>query len=149
FFAISGVLPLPRALDAIRGSIRRSFGKKSESIVTSNLAAVDAALARLREVEIPPAAGSELPRRGPVPDEAPSFVQRVIGSIVAGRGDLLPVSAFPPDGTFPTGTARWEKRNIALEIPVWAESLCIQCNKCALVCPHAAVRVKAYPRSAL
>jgi pyruvate-ferredoxin/flavodoxin oxidoreductase len=149
FFALSGVLPLERAIDAIRDSIRRTYGKKSERLVTANLAAVDAALDHLHEVTVPAAATSPWSRRPIVPPDAPGFVRRVTAEILAGRGDLLPVSALPVDGTFPAGTARFEKRNIALEIPVWDPAWCIQCNKCAFVCPHTAIRVKAYPEGAL
>jgi pyruvate-ferredoxin/flavodoxin oxidoreductase len=151
FFALSRVLPLEEALAAIKDSIRRTYGKKSDQMVAMNLKAVDAALDRLREVPLAPArAGvAAAPRRDPVPAAAPDFVRRVLAEIVAGRGDSLPVSALPVDGTFPTGTARWEKRNIALEIPEWDTRWCIQCNKCALVCPHTAIRVKAYPVAAL
>jgi pyruvate-ferredoxin/flavodoxin oxidoreductase len=149
FFAISGVLPPGRATAAIKESISKTYGKKSDRLVAMNLAAVDGALSGLCEVAIPKAATSALTRRNPVPKEAPDFVQRVTAEIIAGRGDLLPVSAMPVDGSFPTGTARWEKRNIALEIPAWDEPWCIQCNKCAIVCPHAAIRVKAYPAETL
>src|SRR5262249_35299938 len=109
-----------------------------------NFEAVDATLAHLHEVAVPasPTASRHLPPI--VPDAAPDFVKRVTALMLANKGDLLPVSAFPVDGTWPTGTAKWEKRNIASEIPVWDEALCIQCNKCALVCPHAAIRVKVY-----
>ncbi len=149
FFAISGVIPPERATAAIKESIAKTYGKKSERLVAMNVAAVDGALSGLREVAIPKVAASTLTRRAAVPKEAPDFVQRVTAEIIAGRGDLLPVSAMPVDGSFPTGTARWEKRNIALEIPAWDEPWCIQCNKCAIVCPHAAIRVKAYPAEAL
>jgi len=150
FFALSRVLPPEAAIEAIKDSIRKTYGRKSEQLVAMNLAAVDAALEHLHEVPVPPAeAGAAAPRRDPVPAAAPDFVRRVLGEIIAGRGDLLPVSAFPVDGTFPSGTARWEKRNIALEVPAWDEAWCIQCNKCALVCPHTAIRVKAYPEAAL
>jgi pyruvate-ferredoxin/flavodoxin oxidoreductase len=150
FFALSRVLPLEAALAAVRDSIKKTYGRKSEQIVGMNLRAVDRSLEHLHEVPIPTAAGeTSAPRRAPMPPEAPDFVRRVLGEIAAGRGDLLPVSALPVDGTFPTGTARWEKRNIALEIPAWDAAWCIQCNKCALVCPHTAIRVKAYPATAL
>jgi pyruvate-ferredoxin/flavodoxin oxidoreductase len=150
FFALSRVLPLEQALDAIKESIRKTYGRKSEQMVEMNLRAVDGTLERLGEVPVPPAAdAAAAPRRAPVPRTAPDFVRRVLGTILAGGGDALPVSAFPVDGTFPTGTARWEKRNIALEIPEWDTQWCIQCNKCAIVCPHAAIRVKAYPPGSL
>jgi len=144
FFAISGVLPRDEAIARIKDAIRKTYGRKGEELVERNFAAVDAALANLFEVAVPASASAARRRPPPVDPAAPDFVQRVTGAILAGKGDLLPVSAFPPDGTWPTGTAKWEKRNIALEIPVWDTSLCIQCNKCALLCPHAAIRAKVY-----
>ena len=149
FFALADIMPFDRAVAAIKESIAKTYGRKSAQLVTMNQAAVDAALPALREVTVPSAAGNGHDLRPPVPAAAPDFVQRVTAQILAGRGDLLPVSALPVDGTFPVGTARWEKRNIATEIPIWDERWCIQCNKCAIVCPHAAIRVKAYPRTAL
>jgi len=144
FFAISGVLPRDEALAHVKRSIEKTYARKGPDVVRRNLDAVDAALSRLQRVELPAAASARRMRPPPVPEQAPEFVQRVTAVMLAGQGDLLPVSAFPPDGTWPTGTARWEKRNLALEIPVWDEELCIQCNKCALVCPHAAIRAKVY-----
>ena len=149
FFALAKIMPLEQAVAAIKESIVKTYGRKSRQLVEMNQAAVDAALPALHEVAVPSAAGSGRSLRPPVPAAAPGFVQRVTAQILAGRGDLLPVSALPVDGTFPVGTARWEKRNIADEIPIWDERWCIQCNKCAIVCPHAAIRVKAYPRTAL
>ena len=149
FFALAEIMPFDRAAAAIKESIARTYGRKSAQLVTMNQAAVDAALPALREVRVPSEAGNGRGLRPPVPAAAPGFVQRVTAQILAGRGDLLPVSALPVDGTFPVGTARWEKRGIATEIPIWDERWCIQCNKCAIVCPHAAIRVKAYPRTAL
>jgi len=149
FFAISGVLPREQAIAHIKHTIETTYKKRGDAVVQRNFAAVDATLAHLSEVSVPasPTAARHLPPL--VPDAAPDFVKRVTAVMLANRGDLLPVSAFPVDGTWPTGTAKWEKRNIATEIPVWDEGLCIQCNKCALVCPHAAIRVKLYPTSAL
>ncbi len=144
FFAISGVLPREEAIAEIKKSIEKTYGKKGADIVRMNFEAVDMTLANLFEVKVPAAATSKLRRPPIVPQEAPDFVQKVTAVMLANKGDLLPVSAFPVDGTFASGTARWEKRNIALEIPVWDEKLCIQCNKCALVCPHAAIRAKVY-----
>jgi len=144
FFALADVLPIDEAIAAIKQAIVDTYGHKGGSIVERNLAAIDAALANLHEVPVPADATAERRQPPPVPREAPDFVQRVTAVMLAGDGDRLPVSAFPPDGTWPTGTARWEKRNIALEIPAWDPSICIQCNKCALVCPHAAVRAKVY-----
>jgi pyruvate-ferredoxin/flavodoxin oxidoreductase len=149
FFALSGALPIPRAIDAIKETIRKTYARKSARLVAMNLAAVDAALQHLHQVPVPAAATSGRSRRPAVAAAAPDFVRRVTAEILAGRGDSLPVSALPVDGTFPIGTARWEKRNLALEIPAWDPALCIQCNKCALVCPHAAIQVKAYPVAAL
>jgi pyruvate-ferredoxin/flavodoxin oxidoreductase len=142
FFAISGVLPKDEAIAAIKGAIVKTYGKRGESVVQKNFAAVDGALDRLHEVKIPRQATSTFDVRPPVPREAPDFVQKVTAEIIAGRGDLLPVSALPDDGTYPSGTTQWERRNIALEIPVLDESLCIQCGKCVLVCPHAVIRAK-------
>ena len=144
FFAISGVLPRDEAIAKIKDSIRKTYARKGESVVQSNIAAVDATLAQLHAVTLPGRTASARPRPPIVAAEAPDFVQRVTATMLAGKGDLLPVSAFPVDGTWPLGTARWEKRNIAQEIPVWDTELCIQCNKCALVCPHAAIRAKVY-----
>jgi pyruvate-ferredoxin/flavodoxin oxidoreductase len=143
FFALSRVLPLPRALAAIKASIEKTYGKKGIEVVRRNLAAVDATLARLTKLVVVET-GPSRPRRMPVPREAPEFVQRVSAAMIAGRGDLLPVSAFTPDGTWPSATTRWEKRAIAAEIPLWERDLCIQCNKCVLACPHAAIRAKVF-----
>ncbi len=144
FFAVSGVLPRERAIEAIKDSIKKTYGKKGDEVVQRNFSAVDRALANMFEVKVPATASSTIVKPPAVPDVAPQFVKNVIAPIIAGEGDTLPVSALPVDGTFPVGTAKWEKRNIALEIPVWEPDLCIQCNKCALVCPHAAIRVKVY-----
>jgi pyruvate-ferredoxin/flavodoxin oxidoreductase len=149
FFAISGVLPREEAIAAIKQSIEKTYGKKGAEVVKRNFAAVDQTLANL--FPVPPETRVTATRGRPpqVPPEAPPFVQRVTAMMAQNQGDLLPVSAFPVDGTWPTGTARWEKRNLAVEIPVWDERICIQCNKCALVCPHAAIRAKVVPDSAL
>jgi pyruvate-ferredoxin/flavodoxin oxidoreductase len=149
FFAISGVLPRDEAIQAIKDAIKKTYGGKGEDVVKKNWAAVDATLANLHEVEVPGRATSTVEMPPPVSPEAPEFVRNVLGEIIAGRGDQIPVSAMPNDGTFPTNTAQWEKRNVALEIPVWDEELCIQCGKCAIVCPHAAIRLKAYDREHL
>jgi len=149
FFAISGVLPKDEAIGAIKDAIRKTYGKKGEDVVQMNFAAVDQTLKNLHEVKVPDKATSSIELPPPVPPEAPEFVQKVTAEIIAGRGDELPVSAFPVDGTFPSGTTQWEKRNIALEIPVWDPEVCIQCGKCAMVCPHAAIRIKVYPEEYL
>ncbi|MFC1673682.1 pyruvate:ferredoxin (flavodoxin) oxidoreductase [Pseudomonadota bacterium] len=142
FFGLSGVLEHDEAIAQIKDAIEKSYGKKGRKIVEMNMVAVDAALAHLFEVEVPANASSDFDLPPIVSPNAPDFVKNVSAEMLAGRGDLLPVSAFPMDGTWPTGTAKWEKRNLAAEIPVWEEGLCIQCNKCALVCPHAAIRMK-------
>jgi pyruvate-ferredoxin/flavodoxin oxidoreductase len=144
FFAISGILPRDEAIAAIKHAIEKTYGKRGETIVQKNYAAVDQALSNLYEVKVPERVTSSFDLRPPVPEEAPEFVQKVLAKIIAGEGDDLPVSSMPIDGTFPTATAQWEKRNIALEIPVWDEEICIQCGKCMLVCPHAVVRSKIY-----
>ena len=144
FFAISGVLPRDEAIAGIKHAIEKTYGKRGESVVRKNFAAVDAALDALLEVKVPATVSSRTEMRPPVPAAAPEFVQKVLGPIIAGEGDNLPVSAMPVDGTFPTGTAAWEKRNIALEIPEWDKDLCIQCGKCVMVCPHAVIRAKIY-----
>jgi pyruvate-ferredoxin/flavodoxin oxidoreductase len=142
FFAISGVLPREEAITKIKESIRKTYGKRGEPIVRQNFAAVDAALAHLHEVTIPAEASSTTDLPPAVSAAAPEFVQHVTAEMIAGRGDRLPVSAFPLDGTYPVGTAQWEKRNIAQEVPVWEPDLCIECGKCMLVCPHATIRAK-------
>ncbi|MGQ9490589.1 MAG: pyruvate:ferredoxin (flavodoxin) oxidoreductase [Anaerolineae bacterium] len=149
FFAISGVLPRDEAIAKIKESIRKTYGRRGEAVVQQNFAAVDHTLSHLYEVKYPNAVTSAITMPPIVPEEAPEFVKTVTAKIMAGEGDSLPVSAFPPDGTWPAATTQWEKRNIALEIPVWDPSVCIQCGKCAFVCPHAAIRTKVYPPEAL
>jgi pyruvate-ferredoxin/flavodoxin oxidoreductase len=149
FFAISGVLPRDEAIDAIKDSIQKTYGSKGEAVVTMNFKAVDETLAHLYEVEIPKSISSPVEALKMVPDQAPEFVRTVTAKMLSGKGDDLPVSAFPVDGTWPTATTQWEKRNIALEIPVWDEEICIQCNKCSLVCPHGVIRMKIYDQSLL
>jgi pyruvate-ferredoxin/flavodoxin oxidoreductase len=144
FFAISGVLPRDEAIESIKYSIQKTYGAKGEEVVRKNFLAVEQTLANLYEVKVPKQATSSFDRPPVVALEAPAFVQNVVAPIMAARGDSLPVSLFPVDGTFPTGTCQWEKRNIALEIPAWDPDVCIQCGKCAIVCPHASVRIKAY-----
>ncbi|HEX7572206.1 MAG TPA: pyruvate:ferredoxin (flavodoxin) oxidoreductase, partial [Bacteroidota bacterium] len=144
FFAISGVLPREAAIEAIKNSIKKTYGKKGDQIVQQNFAAVDQTLANLFEVNVPSKVTSTIAMPPLVSPKAPAFVKEVTAEIMGGFGDLIPVSKMPVDGTYPTGTARWEKRNIALEIPVWDQPVCIQCNKCAMVCPHATIRVKVF-----
>ncbi len=144
FFAISGVLPKDEAIEQIKHSIEKTYGKRGEAVVAKNFAAVDATLEHLHEVKVPAKVTSTIEMRRAVPVQAPEFVQDVTAVIVAGLGDQLPVSKMPVDGTFPTGTAQWEKRNIALEIPVWDTEVCIQCGKCVMVCPHSVIRAKVY-----
>ncbi len=170
FFAISGILPKEEAIAQIKQSIKKTYSKRGEAVVQRNYRAVDETLVHLYEVKVPVGVGAGqtpgvsavgiaqqrspiplpmLTRRPPVPAEAPEFVRKVLGPMIAGDGDALPVSALPVDGTYPSGTARWEKRNIALEMPVWEPDLCIQCGKCVMVCPHAVIRQKVYDASEL
>jgi pyruvate-ferredoxin/flavodoxin oxidoreductase len=149
FFKLSNVIDFEAAVGEIKRTIRATYGRKGDEIVRRNLLAVDSAIEHLHEVTIPSAVGSTRNRPSTVSPEAPDFVQRVTALMLADQGDLLPVSAFPPDGTWATGTSRWEKRNIATEIPIWEPDVCIQCNKCALVCPHAAIRTKVYEPESL
>ncbi|MFN2290265.1 MAG: pyruvate:ferredoxin (flavodoxin) oxidoreductase [Anaerolineae bacterium] len=144
FFALSGVLPRDQAIQAIKDAIEKTYGKRGEAVVKKNFAAVDMTLANLFRVEVMDAITSDIEMPPVVPPEAPEFVQKVTAEIMARRGDLLPVSALPIDGTYPSGTTQWEKRNIALEIPVWEPDICIQCAKCAIACPHATIRFKIY-----
>ncbi len=144
FFAISGVLPRDEAIAQIKKAIKKTYGKRGEVVVEKNFAAVDRALAHLEKVTLPSAASSEFDLIPSISSKAPAFVRDVLGQIAAGQGDLLPVSAIPAGGAFPTGTAQWEKRNIAQFIPVWDKDLCIQCGKCVMVCPHAVIRAKVY-----
>jgi pyruvate-ferredoxin/flavodoxin oxidoreductase len=149
FFAISGALPRDEAIAQIKKAIEKSYGKKGHEVVARNFAVVDQAVEHLHRIEVPPAATAARRRPPIVADGAPDFVKRVTAVMLANKGDLLPVSAFPVDGTWPVGTSKWEKRNIAVEMPVWDPAVCIQCNKCALVCPHAAIRAKVYEPSGL
>ena len=149
FFALSDVIPKEEALDSIKRFIKKSYGSRGESVVKKNFDAVDRALENLHEVNVPGRITSKFDIRPTVSPEAPEFVKKVTARMMEGRGDDLPTSAFAPDGTFPTGTAQWEKRNIALEIPVWDPQVCIQCGKCVLVCPHAVIRAKAFDEKLL
>ena len=149
FFAISGILPRDEAIDQIKKSIEKTYGRKGADVVQKNFEAVDHTLAHLFEVQVPEKVNASWSRPPIVSTEAPDFVQRVTALMLSNKGDMLPVSAFPVDGTWPTNTSRWEKRAIALEIPAWDSSICIQCNKCAMVCPHAAIRPKYYDPACL
>ncbi len=144
FFELSGILPPEEAIAAIKRQIEKAYGKRGETVLRRNRDAVDNSIAALRRLEVPVESTSSLRRRRAVPEAAPDFVQRVTAMMMEGRGDLLPVSALPVDGTFPTSTTQWEKRSIAAEIPIWDADICIDCGRCALVCPHAAIRMKAF-----
>jgi pyruvate-ferredoxin/flavodoxin oxidoreductase len=149
FFAISSVLPLKCVIDAIKNSIRKTYARKGDEVVEVNLRAVDETLAHLYEVSVPDAVVPVTSRSDGEIKHAPEFVRKVLGEIMAGRGDRVPVSALPNDGTYPTGTSRWEKRNLASEIPVWDPAVCIQCGKCVMVCPHSVIRSKVYEAAVL
>ncbi len=149
FFAISGVLPRDEAVAKIKGSIQKTYGKKGEEVVKKNFQAVDETLANLHEVPIPDRVTAERGRPPIVSHKAPELVRNVTAPMMVEKGDALPVSAMPVDGTWPVGTTRWEKRNIGLEIPVWDPAVCIQCGKCSFVCPHGTIRTKAYETGVL
>ena len=149
FFKISNIIPLEKAVEAIKDAIQKSYGKKGEKIVAMNNAAVDGALARVYEVKVPAKVTSKIKMPPVVPDDAPEFVKNVTAEIMALRGDKLPTSKMPADGKLPTGTTQYEKRNIAVNIPVWEPDICIQCGTCSLVCPHATIRIKAYDKKYL
>lgn len=149
FFAISNILPREEAIAKIKEAIYETYWKKGEAVLQKNYEAVDKTLINLYEVDYTHAVIGNLPFDNSLPDSAPSFVRDVLGKIMAGNGDDLPVSAFPTDGSFPSGTTKWEKRNIADAVPVWDTSLCTQCNKCVLICPHAAIRAKVYNKDIL
>ena len=144
FFAVSGVLPQDEAIARIKEAVVKTYGKKSRRIIDVNHRAIDATLEELHELDVPTSVASKIQLRTVVPDDAPEFVQKVTGEIIAGRGDLIPVSLLPEDGTYPVGTAAYEKRDIALEIPRWEEDLCTHCGKCVFVCPHSVIRSKAF-----
>jgi pyruvate-ferredoxin/flavodoxin oxidoreductase len=144
FFSISGVLPPEQAIEALKKAIKKSYGNKGEEVVKMNFRAVDAAVNALREVKVPAKPAGKVKLRPVVAGDAPEFVRNVTAKIMSFNGDDLPVSAMPCDGTWPTGTTKYEKRNIAVEIPVWESDRCIQCGQCSLVCPHASIRMKAY-----
>ncbi|HBR19759.1 MAG: pyruvate:ferredoxin (flavodoxin) oxidoreductase [Planctomycetes bacterium GWC2_45_44] len=144
FFKISGIIPIDDAVKAIKKAIEKSYGSKGQKVLDMNYAAVDAALSEITEVKVPAAVTSTVGMPPAVPNNAPTFVKEVLGQIIADKGDEIPVSKMPADGKFPTGTTQYEKRNIAVDIPVWEPDVCIQCAQCSLACPHAAIRVKAY-----
>lgn len=144
FFAISGVLPADEAIQYIKNAIKKTYGAKGDAIVQKNYAAVDHTLEHLHQVKIPDRVTSTIEMPPTVSAESPAFVRDVVAKILIGKGDNVPVSALSSDGTFDSGTTQWEKRNIALEIPVWDPEVCIQCGKCVMVCPHAAIRQKVY-----
>ncbi|MGI6250949.1 MAG: pyruvate:ferredoxin (flavodoxin) oxidoreductase [Anaerolineaceae bacterium] len=149
FFAISGILPKDEAIAQIKKSIHDTYSKRGDAVVQKNYAAVDQAVAAMHEVKVPEKVTSQIARHSPIPDEAPEYVRETLGMIIDRRGDEVKVSQMPVDGTFPTATTRWEKRNIALEIPVWEPELCIQCGRCSFVCPHAAIRTNIYKNEEL
>ncbi|HNP21331.1 MAG TPA: pyruvate:ferredoxin (flavodoxin) oxidoreductase [Panacibacter sp.] len=149
FFAISNVMPKEQAIQYIKDAIKKTYGRKGEEVIQKNFKAVDQTLENLFHIDYSSYAVGRTAIEAPVSENAPDFVQHVLGRIIAGEGDELPVSAFPIDGTYPSGTTRWEKRNIAEQVPVWDPQLCSQCGKCYFVCPHAAIRVKVYDREKL
>jgi pyruvate-ferredoxin/flavodoxin oxidoreductase len=147
FFSISGVLPEEKAMNMVELAVEDTYGDKGKAVVDMNVKAANLALERIHQIQLPKKATSKITRREPVPADAPEFVRKVTGEIIAARGDKLPTSLLPNDGTYPVGTTQYEKRNITLEIPVWDPEVCIQCNQCALVCPHATIRPKVYDAS--
>jgi pyruvate-ferredoxin/flavodoxin oxidoreductase len=149
FFLIAGIIPKDDAIKSIKDQIKKTYMKKGEQVVQMNYAAVDTALKNIVEVPVPGKVTSKIRMRPPVPEEAPEFVKNVTAKMIAGNGDSLPVSAMPADGTWPTGTTQYEKRNIGVHIPVWEPDICIQCGQCSFVCPHATIRLKAYEPSFL
>jgi pyruvate-ferredoxin/flavodoxin oxidoreductase len=149
FFHVSGVLPEDEVIPRIKASIEKEYGKRGRKVVEKNFAAVDRALSELSEVKLPAEASGTLHRMPPMPAEAPDFVREVTSPLLRGEGDLLPVSVMPADGTWPTGTAQWEKRAIAQDLPIWDPDLCTDCGKCAVTCPHTALRIKIFPKEQL
>jgi pyruvate-ferredoxin/flavodoxin oxidoreductase len=144
FFKISDILSVDESVDLMKEFAKKTYGKRGDKVVQMNYDAIDAGIADVQEVKYPNEATSTIEMPPPVPQDAPEFVQEVLGEIIAGRGEQIPVSKLPADGTYPTATTQYEKRNIATEIPAWEPDVCIQCAQCSLVCPHAAIRVKAY-----
>jgi len=148
FFQLAGVLPPEDAIARIKSFVQKTYGKRGQSVIDRNFAAIDRSLERLGRVTLGPVV-SDRSITSIVPDDAPDFIRRVTSVLMSGDGDLLPVSAFPVDGTFPTGTTKYEKRAVALQIPIWDAAICIDCGKCAMVCPHAAIRMKVFPAAAI
>ena len=149
FFAISGILPKDEAIEQIKKAIKKTYGSKGEKVVQQNFEAVDQTLANLFKIELPAKTTSTIELPPTVSEKAPAYVKDVLAKIMEGKGDDVPVSQMPVDGTFPTATTMWEKRNIALDVPAWDPEWCIQCGKCAMVCPHACIRIKAYDKKHL
>jgi pyruvate-ferredoxin/flavodoxin oxidoreductase len=149
FFQLSGVLPVEEVIPRIKAGIEKAYGKKGRKVVERNFTAVDRALSELTQVKLPARATSALHRMPPLPSNAPDFVSKVTAHLMRGEGDLLPVSAMPADGTWPTDTAQWEKRSIAQDLPIWDPDLCTDCGKCAITCPHTALRIKIFPKEQL
>ena len=149
FFALSNVIPKEDAIKSIKKFTEKTYGRKGEKILKMNYEAIDKAIDNLYEVKVPEKATSSFDLKTSMPEEAPTYVKNAISKMIIGKGDELPVSAFPHDGTYPTGTTKWEKRNISLDVPVWDPKTCIQCGKCAFVCPHAVIRAKVYPKDSL
>ncbi len=149
FFVISGIIPKDQAVDEIKKAIKKTYGKKGEKVVEMNYKAVDAAIKSIEEVNYPQEATGTIHKPPIVPEDAPEFVKTVTAELIAGRGDSVPVSKMPDDGTFPSGTTQYEKRNVATQIPEWDPAVCIQCGTCSFVCPHATIRIKAYEPSVL
>jgi pyruvate-ferredoxin/flavodoxin oxidoreductase len=145
FFHLSGVIPEEEVVPKIKAAVEYTYGKRGRVIVERNFAAIERSIAELVEVPVPATVSGDLRRMPPLPDEAPDLVRNVTAKMLAGEGDLLPVSAMPVDGTWPTGTTKWEKRQIAQDLPIWDPSICIDCGKCAIVCPHTAIRIKVFP----
>ena len=149
FFALSNVIPKEDAIKSIKKFTEKTYGRKGEKILKMNYEAIDRAIDNLHEVKVPEKATSNFDLKSSMPEEAPEYVKTAISKMIIGKGDDLPVSVFPDDGTYPTGTTKWEKRNISLDVPVWSPETCIQCGKCAFVCPHAVIRAKVYPKEYL
>ncbi|MFA5559043.1 MAG: pyruvate:ferredoxin (flavodoxin) oxidoreductase [Methanofastidiosum sp.] len=149
FFALSNVIPEEDAIKSIKKFTEKTYGRKGEKILKMNYEAIDKAIDNLYEVKITEKVTSNFDLKSSMPEEAPAYVKNVISKMIIGKGDELPVSAFPHDGTYPTGTTKWEKRNISLDVPVWDPETCIQCGRCTFVCPHAVIRAKVYPKDAL